>query len=243
MQMMESPPHIHVGIIGTVKVSFRLFGKFEVMDTSKQCDNYGEPASHPYLQSIVDQPDYARGENLNLANEKRAIAFIRGNPDSFCNTSDEKILSQVLNNYDLVTKDFFRWQIEYSQKALSGLIANKSGIDFGKIKSLNPVSRGASGRLLKLQIIGTKKSLTIGKELMIRRWLSKTHLFSSAIVIESENPDSDGIPETFIFYGAGWGHGVGLCQIGAAVMGARGYTHDEILKHYYRGAEIEKSYS
>ena len=162
--------------------------------------------------------------------------------EAFCNTTDKKILSQVLNNYDQETTDFYRWKVEYTQEELSALILKRSGIDYGQIIDLIPIARGTSGRLWKLKIVGTKRTLTIGKELEIRRTLSTSHLYSSAFVVDKEELSAEGIPGRFILTGAGWGHGVGLCQIGAAVMGEQGYKYDAILLHYYIGASIDKLY-
>ncbi|MDD2293443.1 MAG: amidase, partial [Bacteroidales bacterium] len=166
---------------------------------------------------------------------------ILSSPEAFCNTSDKKILSQVLNNYDQETVNFYRWKQEYGQKELSELILSRSGVDYGDIIDLIPIARGTSGRLWKLKIVGTKKTKIIGKELEIRRTLSTSHLYSSAFVVEKEGVEG-GIPSKFRIIGAGWGHGVGLCQIGAAVMGEQGYKYDEILLHYYVGATIDKQY-
>ena len=155
--------------------------------------------------------------------------------DPWCNTSDKQILSQVLNDFDQETPDFYRWTVEYTQEELSELVSRKLNIDFGLITDLIPLERGKSGRIWKLKIVGTKKSFTIGKELEIRRALSESHLLSSAFdVVKNDN--------TFVLNGRGWGHGVGLCQIGAAVMGAQGKTYDEILLFYYRNATIQKLY-
>ncbi|MDR0872039.1 MAG: SpoIID/LytB domain-containing protein, partial [Prevotellaceae bacterium] len=153
----------------------------------------------------------------------------------YCNTQDKHILAQVLNNYDQETPDFYRWQVTYSQAELSELIKQKSGTDFGNITDLIPVKRGASGRIVELQIVGEKHTATIGKELEIRKWLSQTHLYSSAFVPEKT---ADG----FILHGTGWGHGVGLCQIGAAVMAEKGFSYREILAHYYKDTELTKRY-
>jgi stage II sporulation protein D len=150
-------------------------------------------------------------------------------------------LAQVLNNYDQETTDFYRWKVNYSQAELSELLARRSGIDFGEIIDLIPVKRGESGRIIELSIVGTKRSIIVGKELEIRKWLSNSHLYSSAFVVDKTNL-SNGIPQHFTLTGAGWGHGVGLCQIGAAVMGEKGYPYNEILLHYFRGAELEKIY-
>ncbi len=232
----------------------------------EEFQNCWENQPHPYLikkrDSKMDQviPD--------LTQEPEAEKWILSSPESFCNTSDKTILSQVLNNYDQETVNFYRWKVEYSQEELSALIFKRSGVDYGVILDLMPVERGTSGRLLKLKIVGTKKSRIIGKELEIRRTLSESHLYSSAFVVEkvtgksgkvdnsdrsdklhkteiSDMDNSSGkndIPVRFILRGAGWGHGVGLCQIGAAVMGERGFGYDRILTHYFTGAEIVKLY-
>lgn len=187
----------------------------------------------------------------DLTQEAEADRWIRTSPAAFCNTTDKQILSQVLNNYDQETTDFYRWKVEYTQEELSALILKRSGIDYGQIVDLIPVARGTSGRLWKLKIVGTKRTLTIGKELEIRRTLSPSHLYSSAFVVDKEGtlPAEAGAPEDvtevparFILTGAGWGHGVGLCQIGAAVMGEQGYKYDAILHHYFIGASIDKLY-
>ena len=123
------------------------------------------------------------------------------------------------------------------------MIKKRSGIDFGQIITLEPLERGYSGRIIRLKIIGTEKVMTIGKELEIRRTLSPSHLYSSAFVVDTENEDEDGIPQKFILTGAGWGHGVGLCQIGAAIMAEKGYTYQQILEHYFPTSQIEKIYN
>lgn len=170
-----------------------------------------EDRDYPYLAPVKDAPEGG---------------------DPFCDTSDENILSQVLNDYDLETKDFFRWKVTYGRRELAELIRRRSGIDFGEeIKALEPVQRGDSGRIILLRIKGSSRTMTIGKELTIRKWLSESHLKSSAFDVEY---DGDNI----ILEGRGWGHGVGLCQIGAAVMGAKGYTYREILGHYFPGAGL-----
>lgn len=204
-------------------------------------ENCWEPVKHPYLAKVIDNDKPPKGFELDLTNEENAVAFINGNPDAFCNTEDENILKQILNNYDLSKNGLYRWSVEYSQTELSKLIKKKSGIDFGEIIDLIPIERGESARLIKLKIVGKNKTLTIGKELEIRRWLSESHLYSSAITIEKIGIEND-TPAKFIFRGAGWGHGVGLCQIGAAVMGEKGYDYKEILMHYYKNASIEKIY-
>lgn len=178
----------------------------------------------------------------DLTIEWEAESWIRRTPPAYCNTTDKEILSQVLNNYDQETTDFYRWKVEYTQDELSQLIKERSGIDYGQIIDLVPIARGTSGRLWKLKIVGTKKTLIIGKELEIRRTLSPSHLYSSAFIVEKEEVSTEGIPGRFVLRGAGWGHGVGLCQIGAAVMGEHGYLYDAMLKHYYIGASIDKLY-
>jgi len=208
---------------------------------SETFENVWEPEVHPYLQAIVDNPALPEGFNTDLTNEEAAQKWIRNAPEAFCNTHDKEVLSQVLNDYDQETTDFYRWKLIYQQVDLTELIARKSGRDFGAILDLVPVERGLSGRLIKLKIVGSKLTLTIGKELEIRKTLSESHLYSSAFVVDKQNI-TDGIPGEFILTGAGWGHGVGLCQIGAAMMGAKGYKYDEILLHYFRGASISKEY-
>ncbi|MHB9055031.1 MAG: SpoIID/LytB domain-containing protein [Paludibacteraceae bacterium] len=194
---------------------------------------------YPYLKK---QRDYKLDTSLpNLQDEKNAEKWIRTSPPAFCNSTDKKVLSQVLNNYDQETADFYRWKVEYTQDELAALILKRSGVDYGKIIDLVPVERGTSGRLVKLKIVGTKRTKIIGKELEIRRTLSESHLYSSAFVVDKVMTDNE-IPHKFILTGAGWGHGVGLCQIGAAVMGEEGYSYNEILLHYFVGAKIEKWY-
>lgn len=148
----------------------------------------------------------------------------------------------MLNNYDQETPDFYRWKVTYDKETLRALVQKRSGIDFGYIKSLEAVERGTSGRIVRLRITGTARTMTIGKELEIRRTLSESHLYSSAFVAENSGTDENGIPETITLHGAGWGHGVGLCQIGAAAMGAKGYSHEEILLHYFPGADLTTLY-
>jgi len=202
-------------------------------------ENVWEPVNHPYIQKVVDNQNDPRGFELDLEKEDNAINWINGNPDAFCNTDDKKVLSQVLNDYDQETNDFYRWRVTYSQDKLSELVRTRTGIDFGTITDLIPLERGTSGRIKRLRIEGTCRSMIIGKELEIRKSLSKSNLYSSCFFVEKVEGEG-GI--SFILHGAGWGHGVGLCQIGAAVMGSKGYTYREILLHYFRGAEIKKIY-
>jgi stage II sporulation protein D len=203
--------------------------------------NVWEPVVHEYLTSVIDYKFEPENYNTDFSVERNAKKWIEGNPPAYCNSMDDKILSQVLIDYDQETKDFFRWKVVYSQSEISNLISKNSGMEFGEIIDLIPVERGASSRLIKLKIVGSKKELVVGKELEIRRLLSLTHLYSSAIIIEKQNIDNN-IPGKFILHGAGWGHGVGLCQIGAAVMAERGHSFDEILLHYFHNAKLNKIY-
>lgn len=210
----------------------------------EEFQNCWENVKHPYLIGQRDRKiggDNEIGTKLpDLTIEAEAENWIRTSPGSFCNTQDKKILNQVLNNYDQETADFYRWKVCYSQQELTELIHKRSGIDFGQIVDLIPVERGTSGRLVRLKIVGTLRTLIIGKELEIRRTLSSSHLYSSAFVVDKEGDGE--IPSRFTLTGAGWGHGVGLCQIGAAVMGEKGYDYKEILSHYYPGSNLEKQY-
>ena len=207
----------------------------------EEFQNCWENVKHPYL---IGQRDSKTETRLpDLTKEAEADKWIRTSPTAFCNTHNKQVLSQVLNNYDQETTDFYRWKVCYSQQELSELIHKRSGIEFGKIIDLIPVERGTSGRLVRLKIVGTLRTLIIGKELEIRRTLSSSHLYSSAFVVDKEyKEDEKEIPSRFILTGSGWGHGVGLCQIGAAVMGEQGYKYKEILSHYYPGSAIEQQY-
>ena len=207
----------------------------------EEFQNCWENVKHPYL---IGQRDSKTETRLpDLTKEAEADKWIRTSPTAFCNTHNKQVLSQVLNNYDQETTDFYRWRVCYSQQELSELIHKRSGIEFGKIIDLIPVERGTSGRLVRLKIVGTLRTLIIGKELEIRRTLSSSHLYSSAFVVDKEyKEDEKEIPSRFILTGSGWGHGVGLCQIGAAVMGEQGYKYKEILSHYYPGSAIEQQY-
>lgn len=226
-----------------------LYANNQICDTrfSKCCGGISEnfekvwnPVYHSYLTKIVDS-ELANTTCVDLRREDEAEQWIRNSPQAFCNTTDKLILSQVLPDFDQSTTDFYRWKVTYTQDELSALIQEKTGIDFGQIIKLEAVERGHSSRLIKLKITGTKKTLVIGKELEIRRTLSKSHLYSSAFVVDHLNVEN-GIPQTFRLTGAGWGHGVGLCQIGAAVMGEKGYSYQKILTHYFRGAKLRKQY-
>lgn len=199
-----------------------------------------ENIKKPYLQALPDAlPDST--PLPDLTDEAVARQWILSSPDAFCNTTDQKVLSQVLNDFDQETTDFYRWSQTYSQAELKQLLEEKLEVQFGDIIDLVPLSRGKSGRIYRLKIVGKERTLIIGKELEIRRALSKSHLYSSAFIVEKADI-KDGVPQKFIIKGAGWGHGVGLCQIGAAMMGKQGYPYEEILLHYYKGAEITKAY-
>ena len=201
-----------------------------------------EDTPKTYLTAVRDIALGVEHTLPDLTNEEEAEKWIRFNRPAFCNTQDKKILSEVLNDYDQETVNFYRWKETLSQEKLQQLIADKLKMDLGAILDMKAVERGKSGRISKLQLIGTEKTFTIGKELEIRRTLSDSHLLSSAFVVDKYDKDEQGVPQRFELIGAGWGHGVGLCQIGAAVMGEQGYHYDAILLHYYQSAEIKKLY-
>lgn len=204
---------------------------------TERFDSVWEPVDHPYLRAVAD----ARLDNAplpDLSNEETADKWIRQSPPAWCNTSDAGLLGRALNNYDSeTTPDFYRWTVDYDAMQLSDIARRRSGIDFGRIVDLVPLSRGASGRIERLQIVGSKRTYITGKELEIRRTLSESHLYSSAFTVD-KIMGPDGLPQRFILVGAGWGHGVGLCQTGAAVMGDQGWSYRQILAHYYPGSEI-----
>lgn len=185
----------------------------------------------PYLTSISDSPLI----HPPIFTEEEARAWIFSEPNAYCNVKDKNLLERILPDVDRETEDYFRWRVEYSRMELEEILREKSGIDFGTLKEMVPLLRGPSGRISRLRIVGSKRSMIVGKELEIRRWLSRTHLYSSAFVVTDEG-------NNFILNGAGWGHGVGLCQIGAGVMATRGFSADEILRHYYRGVNVKKIY-
>ena len=205
---------------------------------TEQFESCWEPVPHPYLRAMRDG---AETTFPDLTQEEEADRWIRQSPPAYCHTRDTAILRQVLNSYDQETTDFYRWQVYYTQEDLSELIARKSGFHVGKVLDLVPIERGSSGRIVRLEIRGTEQTVIIGKELEIRRTLSETHLYSSAFVVE-KGAVCNGIPASFRLIGAGWGHGVGLCQIGAAVMGAQGFDYRQILMHYYPGATLQRCY-
>jgi len=206
---------------------------------SEDFENVWQPVKVPYLVAVRDIEPKMFPRNVHFENE----AFITTSPEAFCNTSDPEILEQLLIDFDRTTTNFYRWTVEYSQQELSALILKKSGIDLGDIVDLIPIERGNSGRISRLQIVGTKQKITVGKELEIRKWLSESHLYSSAFVVEKMVENENQLPFRFIIHGAGWGHGVGMCQIGAAVMSRQGNTPSQILEHYYKGAHTERIYS
>lgn len=245
----ETSPHVAEAIRQT-KGQILMDGE-EICDArfSKCCGGITEEFQYcwedtpkTYLTAVRDIALGVEHTLPNLSNEEEAEKWIRFNPPAFCNTQDKKILSEVLNDYDQETANFYRWKETLSQEKLQQLIADKLKMDLGAILDMKAVERGKSGRISKLQIIGTEKTFTIGKELEIRRTLSDSHLLSSAFVVDKYDKDEQGVPQRFELIGAGWGHGVGLCQIGAAVMGEQGYHYDAILLHYYQGAEIKKLY-
>ena len=245
----ETSPHVAEAIRQT-KGQILMDGE-EICDArfSKCCGGITEEFQYcwedtpkTYLTAVRDIALGVEHTLPNLTNEEEAEKWIRFNRPAFCNTQDKKILSEVLNDYDQETVNFYRWKETLSQEKLQQLIADKLKMDLGAILDMKAVERGKSGRISKLQLIGTEKTFTIGKELEIRRTLSDSHLLSSAFVVDKYDKDEKGVPQRFELIGAGWGHGVGLCQIGAAVMGEQGYHYDAILLHYYQGAEIKKLY-
>ncbi len=199
-------------------------------------ENCWEEVHHPYLIPVADT---AEDKLPDLTQEAVARKWILSSPEAYCNTQDKTVLSQVLNNYDQETPDFYRWKVDYSPEELSSLVKEKTGIDFGKIIDLVPLRRGASARIIELKIVGEMRTMVIGKELEIRKALSSSHLYSSAFVVDKE--EREGILR-FVLRGAGWGHGVGLCQIGAAVMASQGIDYRSILSHYYPHSSLTKRY-
>ncbi|MRR17360.1 MAG: SpoIID/LytB domain-containing protein [Deltaproteobacteria bacterium] len=195
-----------------------------------------EEASYPYLASITD---HAEG-HAPVDHEEDAAAWLRASPPAYCNTADPNILKRILPAFDLETLHFYRWRVEYSREELEEILKAKSGIDFGVLKKLEPLARGPSGRIYRLKIEGSRRTVVVGKELEIRRWLSPTHLLSSAFVVSAER--AGGVISRLTLEGGGWGHGVGLCQIGAAVMAVKGFPAEDILAHYFTGARLRKLY-
>jgi len=232
-------------VISATRGQFLVYDN-EICDArfSKVCGGRTELFEHtweetpiPYLQSVSDSAH----TYPQLLNEADAEHWILSSPDSYCNTSDGNILKQVLSSFDQETTDFFRWKVDYTQEQLAHILHTKSEIDFGVIMDIVPLLRGPSGRIYKLKVVGSKRTIIVGKELEIRRWFSESHLYSSAFIIKTER-DAKGIPTKFTLFGAGWGHGVGFCQIGAAFMAVKGYKAEEIMKHYFRKSELRKLY-
>jgi len=212
---------------------------------TEKFENVWEPVSHPYLTKVIDNEVSCRSlPDTDLTIEENAQTWILGNPPAYCNTHDKQALSQVLNDYDLETTNFYRWKVSLTQSEIKALLFRKASIDVGNVLDLIPVERGVSGRIIRLKIAGDRQTITVGKELEIRKALSETHLYSSAFVVEKvfSSTGNAHVPDTFILNGAGWGHGVGLCQIGAAIMGNKGFSHKEILSHYFPGATLKKIY-
>lgn len=204
---------------------------------SENFENAWEDTPVPYLRSVADSED----PYPLISSEADARQWILSSPKAYCSTNDAAILKQILPSFDQETTDFFRWRVEYTREDLERILQTKSGIDFGTIMELVPLQRGLSGRIVRLKIVGTKKTVIVGKELEIRRWLSNSHLYSSSFVVDTER-NEQGVPTRFTLHGAGWGHGVGLCQIGAAVMASQGKKAEEIVLHYFRGARLQKLY-
>lgn len=233
-------PNVYAAVTQTKGMILKSDGQICDARFSKCCGGMMEEFSTcwedndvPYLQGVPDAPTGA--DTPDLTTEEAARQWIMSEPVAFCNTKDAKVLKQVLNSYDQETPNFFRWKVEYSTDELSELVKKRTGQNYGKIKQLIPMHRGTSGRIDRLKIVGSRKTRIIGKELEIRHALSESHLYSSAFVV-----DKDG--DKFILSGAGWGHGVGLCQIGAALMATQGYKYDQILQHYYPTSEIIQDY-
>ncbi len=195
----------------------------------------------PYLAAVYDGAADIGAYSMPLTVEANAAAWIHATPPAFCNTHSKELLARILPGFDQETLDFYRWRVRYAADELRAIIESRLGVDVGRIRSLEPLERGQSGRIIRLRIDGDRQTLVIGKELEIRRALSRSHLYSSAFVVETETGDGDH-PQSFTLIGAGWGHGVGLCQIGAAVMADSGYAHAEILAHYFPGAQLRSLY-
>jgi SpoIID/LytB domain protein len=222
---------VHGGEICDARYSKSCGGRSEVFGTA------WEDISVPYLPTVSD----AAVEHPLISSEAAAERWVDSSPEAYCNTTDGSILRQVLPSFDQETTDFYRWRVAYTQEELSALLKKRSGIDFGEVHQLQPLQRGPSGRIVRLRIVGSRRTIVVGKELEIRRWLSPSHLYSSAFVVRTAG-GAQGIPARFTLHGAGWGHGVGFCQIGAAVMAAKGFQAETIVKHYFRGADLKKLY-
>lgn len=199
-----------------------------------------QPADYPYLEPVSDTPE---PHDCDCSSEQDARRWIESSPaEPFCANPPEELLATVLNTYDRSTPHLYRWRVDYTADQLSQIIRQRTGSDFGRIIDMQPLHRGPSGRIDRLRITGTLRTHIFGKELEIRRTLSTSHLYSSAFTVERHDIAPDGTPGSWTLHGAGWGHGVGLCQIGAAVMATRGYDYRQILAHYFRGSEITAIY-
>jgi len=196
-----------------------------------------EDKSPDYLKSVTDNIQ----QHSPIASEAEAEGWLAGRPQAYCDTTDKELLGKILPVFDQETLAFYRWQVTYSRQELEEIIRKKSGIDFGELQNIVAVGRGPSGRIYKLKIEGSKRNVIVGKELEIRRWLSESHLLSSAFVVSKTNA-SDGSVKSFTLAGGGWGHGVGMCQIGAAVMASKGFNAKQILAHYFQDANLKKLY-
>lgn len=237
--------------VGDTRGKVLMYGE-DICDArySKSCGGLTEAYSAvwddqdvPYLKPIYDGPgSEAPGHRLPLSVEVHAEDWIASTPVAYCGLGTPELLKRILPGFDQETHDFYRWQIDYSQEELSEILLARLAVDFGRVHSLVALERGESGRIIKLRIVGEKRTLVIGKELEIRRALSRSHLYSSAFVVRATREQQSEFPERFRLIGAGWGHGVGLCQIGAAVMADRGHGHEEILSHYFTGTRISEHY-
>jgi SpoIID/LytB domain protein len=211
---------------------------------SKACGGITEPFETTWQHELVPYLRTVRDTSVDappLDDEAAVRQWILGRPPAYCHTNDRQLLARILPSFDQETTDFYRWTVTYPREELEQILQIKSGIDFGTLRELNPVERGPSGRLVRLQVCGTKRVVIVGKELEIRRWLSPSHLYSSAFVAQAQR-DQHGTPVEFTLYGAGWGHGVGLCQIGAAVMATQGCSEEQILAHYFPDTILQRLY-
>jgi SpoIID/LytB domain protein len=222
---------VHGGQICDARYSKSCGGRSEVFGSA------WEDISVPFLSTVSD----AATEHPLINSEEAAAQWVHSSPEAYCNTTDGNILRQVLPSFDQETTDFYRWTVTYTQEELAALLHKRSGMDFGQVRLLEPLQRGPSGRIVRLRIVGSRRTVVVGKELEIRRWLSNSHLYSSAFVVRAEG-GAHGIPAKFTLHGAGWGHGVGFCQIGAAVMAAKGLQAEDIVRHYFQGADLRKLY-
>jgi len=197
----------------------------------------------PYLSSVYDVPGIEPNQYaMPLSTEANAETWITSSPPAYCGLVTKEVLARIVPSFDQETPDFYRWRVEHTQEEVIELLRSRVGINIGRIRALEPVERGQSGRLIKLRIVGEKKSVVIGKELEIRRALSRSHLYSSAFVVKTTQGRLSDYPARFTLIGAGWGHGVGMCQIGAAAMADRGHSYEDILGHYFRGTQLRDLY-